>query len=80
MPSVRKTKTLTGPNVYKRGNTNASEEWQVEWYDRVPKVAKTTVRGADAHFSIKDAGLNTPQSGTAGARDRVANPKGRRVT
>ena len=57
---------------------NYTPEIEVREHDRVPSVTRGAKRGPVAHFSIKDAGLNTPQPGTGGSAS--ANPKGRRVT
>jgi hypothetical protein len=73
------TRTRTGQKTYKRGKGfTAPEEWQLEWYDRVPKVTRVTPKGAAASVDVKAAGLNTPQPGTGGSKS--ANPKGRRIT
>jgi hypothetical protein len=59
---------------------NYPAEVEVRENDRWPEVQKTVVRGADASVDIKKAGLNNPQPGTVGVRDRVKNPQGRRIT
>ena len=75
------TRTRTGHVAYKdRKGQAASEEWQLDWYGRTPEVKATAEKGPAAHFSIKEAGLNTAMPGTSGARDRQANPKGKRIT
>jgi hypothetical protein len=52
-----------------------------DWPDSFtgPKTREATYKTGRA-VDIKKAGLNTPQSGTSGSRDRQANPKGRRIT